>query len=155
MSDAYPPAAFNFVVLFEPKSMNAGWAKSDVSFSEAGGIGPEMEVESYREGGENRYVHALPKGVKHPKLSLKRGVAPKDSELVRWCRTVLEGGLAKPIKTHNLGLYLLAGTGSPLRGWTFQNAYPTHWTVDNFSADKAAVAVEKIELSYATSARIF
>jgi phage tail-like protein len=155
MDDDYPPTSFNFVVLFEPVRFEAGWGKGDASFSEAGGIGPEMEVESYREGGENRFVHSLPKGVKHPKLTLKRGVAPKGSQLVKWCRTVLQGGLAKPIHTRNLGLYLLAADGSPLRGWTFQNAYPTHWTVDNFVADKNSVAVEKIELSYATSARDF
>ena len=32
-----------------------------------------MEIETVVEGGENRFVHRLPKPVKHPNLVLKRG----------------------------------------------------------------------------------
>lgn len=148
MTDDYPPPAFSFVVRFDGL-----WGRGDASFQEAGGIGPEMETDPYREGGENRFVHALPKGVKHPKLTLKRGVAPHSSQLVQWCSTVLQDGMGQLIETRNLTLYLLAADGAPLRGWSFQNAYPTHWTVDNFLADKNAVAVEKVEFSYATAVR--
>src|SRR3954464_11386045 len=60
--DEYPPAAFYFRVGFGAEQ------SGDAAFQEVGGIGPEMESESYREGGENRFLHSLPKGVKHPKL---------------------------------------------------------------------------------------
>jgi phage tail-like protein len=148
MSDEYPPTAFSFVVRFD-----AGWGRGDAAFQEAGGIGPEMETEPYREGGENRFMHALPKGVKHPKLVLKRGVAPDGSQLVQWCRDVLEEGMSKLLVTRNVTLYLTTADGKPLRGWSFDNAFPVHWTVDNFVADKGAVAVEKVEFNYATSTR--
>jgi len=144
----YPPAGFHFTVGFA-----GGWGGGDVSFQEVGGVGPEMEVEAYREGGENRFVHSLPKGVKHPKLTLKRGIADSRSELVTWCRDVLEGGLAQPITTRDVLLYLLDETGTPLRGWSFQGAYPCQWSVDPFQADKNAVAIEKIEMAYAASQR--
>ena len=144
----YPPAAFHFVVHF-----TRGGISSDTSFQEAGGIGSEMETEAYREGGENRFVHSLPKGVKHPKLTLKRGVAGRDSGLVQWCRSVLEGGMAQPIEPQDVSLYLLDEAGNPLRGWSFQNAYPSQWTIDAFAADKNAVAIEKIELTYAALVR--
>jgi len=144
----YPPAAFHFVVRF-----TAGWGLGDASFQEAGGIGPEMEIEAYREGGENRFVHSLPKGVKHPKLSLKRGIAGYQSQLVQWCRSVLEGGLSQPITTRNVTVYLLDQWGAPLRGWSFQNAYPANWSVEPFSAEKNSVAIEKVELAYAASRR--
>jgi phage tail-like protein len=144
----YPPAAFHFVVRF-----GSGWGRSDASFQEVGGIGPEMETESFQEGGENRFVHTLPKGVKHPKLTLKRGVADHDSQLVQWCRTVLEGGLAERIKPRDVFVYLLDAEGAPLRGWSFENAYPSHWTVDAFQADRNGIAIEKIELNYAVSTR--
>lgn len=148
MSDLYPPAAFQFAVGF-----GGGWGQSDASFQEAGGVGPEMEIEAYREGGENRFVHSLPKGVKHPKLTLKRGVAGYGSELVGWCRSVLEGGLSTPIVTKDMVLFLLDENGAPLRAWSFQNAFPSHWSVDAFQADKNAVAIEKIEMTYTVSQR--
>ncbi|WP_293905385.1 phage tail protein [Phenylobacterium sp.] len=146
--DAYPPSAFYFRVSFGPST-----APEDASFQEVGGIGPEMEVESFREGGENRFVHSLPKGVKHPKLTLKRGVANRDSPLVAWCQSVLQGGLAERIKPQLVLIHLLDAEAKPLRSWSFENAYPTHWTVDEFRADKNAVAIEKIELNYAVSTR--
>ena len=148
MEDVYPPAAFYFRVSF-----GAGWGGADTSFQDVGGIGPEMETEAYREGGENRFVHALPKGVKHPKLTLKRGLASYDSQLVQWCRSTLEGGFAEVLTPRLILLYLLDADGKPLRGWSFENAFPTHWTVDEFSASKNALAIEKIELNYAVSAR--
>jgi phage tail-like protein len=126
---------------------------SDAAFQEVGGIGPEMETESYREGGENRFVHALPKGVKHPKLTLKRGIAPFASPLVTWCRDVLEGGLGVRIVPQLVHVDLLNAAAEPLRSWTFENAYPAHWTVDAFQAERGSVAIEKIELNYAVSSR--
>jgi phage tail-like protein len=148
MSD-YPPVAFSFKVVIGVRGPDV-----DAAFQEASGIGPQMEIEAYREGGENRFVHSLPKGVKHPTLTLKRGVASKNSRLVQWCKSVLEGGLDEPILPQDIQVQLLDETGTDiLREWSFQNAYPTHWTVDPFQADKSAVAIEKIELSYAASTR--
>lgn len=150
MTDYYPPAAFHFEVRFA-----AGWGAGDASFQEVGGIGPEMTTEEYREGGENRFTHALPTGVKHPKLNLKRGIAGKDSQLVQWCKAVLEGGLGQPIVTRDLSLVLLDESGDALRYWKFVNAFPSHWSVDSFQADKNAVAIEKVELIYSASERRF
>src|ERR1051325_4726964 len=116
--DVIPPRGFYFKVSFEPAMGDA-----DAAFQEVGGIGPEMEIEAYREGGETRFVHSLPKGVKHPKLTLKRGVAPFDSELVTWCRDVLEGDLGQRIATKTVNVDLLAEPTRSLRSWSFQNAY--------------------------------
>ena len=146
--DLYPPASFQFVVRF-----GSLWGRSDASFQEVGGIGPEMETQPYREGGENRFMHMLPTGVKQPKLSLKRGLAAYDSQLVQWCRSILEGGLAERITTRDLFVYLLDENNAPLRGWSFENAYPSHWAVDPFQAERSAVAIEKIDLNYAASTR--
>ena len=99
------------------------------------------------------FVHALPKGVKHPKLTLKRGVARFDSQLVKWCRDVLEGDLGQRIRPKTVQVDLLAEPNLPLCSWSFQNAYPAHWTVEPFQAEKNALAIEKIELNYAVSTR--
>lgn len=143
-----PPAAFYFTVTFGTAPQDA-----DSSFREVSGIAPEMETESVVEGGENRYVLALPKAVKNPKLVLKRGIAPNSSRLLMWCQAALEGGLTQPIFPKQIHLFLLDGLGSPLRVWSFDNAYPVKLEVEPFNATKNEVAVEKIELSYAFSKR--
>lgn len=144
----YPPLGFYFRVTFDEK-----FDGEDAAFQEVGGIGPEMETESYREGGENRFVYALPKGVKHPKLTLKRGIASFESKLVTWCRETLEGDLIKKIERRTVRVELLSGPDKPLRGWSFEHAYPAHWSVDPFQSDKNGFAIEKIELNYTSSKR--
>ena len=145
---ADPPTAFHFAVRF------AGEGKDvDSSFQEVSGIGPEMEVEAYSEGGENRFQHQLPKGVKFQRLALKRGVMPSDSKLAKWCRDTLEGGLAVALKPGDIEVHLLDGEGKTIRQWSFANAFPVHWTVDPFVSSRNELAIEKIELAYAWSQR--
>jgi phage tail-like protein len=145
--DGYPPPAFYFRVDFDGSA-----GISDVSFQEVSGISSEIDVESVVEGGENRYVHRLPKGVSHPKLILKRGIANNNSGLMKWCRSVLEQ-FKTPIEPKALQVKLLNGSGDPIRSWTITGAYPVKWEVGNLNSTKNEVAIETIELSYATHTR--
>jgi phage tail-like protein len=144
----YPPSAFYFQVSC------GGSCDADTSFQEVSGIGPQIETEAVVEGGENRFVHNLPKAVKHPRLMLKRGVADGKSDLVQWCRSVLEGGFIERIKPRLLEVSLLDEDGKPLRRWSFDSAYPVQWEVEPFNSTKNEVALEKIELCYAFSKRV-
>lgn len=144
---AYPLPAFYFKLVF-PKAPG-----KDTAFQEVSGIGSELAVQEVVEGGENRFVHRLPKGVKHPFLSLKRGIAKIDSPVVKWCKDVLEGDLVKPIETQDISVYLLDHNHNTVRGWSFANAFPVKWEIDSFNSTKNDVAIEKIELSYDYSVR--
>lgn len=146
----YPQAtAFHFCVTFGTSAADA-----DASFLEVSGIGPEIETEALPEGGENRYTLQVPKAMKHPKLMLKRGIAPLDSRLVTWCQGALEGGWIKPIFPKQMHVFLLDPEGQALRAWSIENAWPVHWEVEAFNATRNELAFEKIELSYAGSKRI-
>jgi len=144
----YPPSAFFFRVVF------AGNDSSDTSFQDVSGIGAEMDTEDLVEGGENRFVHRLPKGIKHPKLVLKRGIAEMDSPLVKWCMAILDGEFIQPIETKTIDIHLLNEKNEPLRAWSLTNAYPLNWEIENFNSTKNEVAIEKIELSYNSSNRV-
>jgi phage tail-like protein len=98
-------------------------------------------------------VYRLPKSVKHPKLVLKRGIATKNSPLVKWCKSVLEAGFIAPIETVMLRVFLLNEDKDPIRAWDFADVYPVKWEVDPFNSTKNEVAIEKIELSYTCSSR--
>lgn len=144
----YPPSAFYFQVIFD------GDTSIDTSFQEVSGITAELATESVNEGGENNFVHQLPKEIKHGNLELKRGIASMSSPLVAWCKEVMEGGFAVPIVPKLINVYLLNENGEPLRGWEFSNAYPVKWEVEGFNSTKNEVAIEKIVLSYTRSNRI-
>lgn len=148
-SDVYPPSAFYFKVVF-----GATLGLTDTSFQEVSGISAEIETENLVEGGENRYVHTLPKGVKHPFLELKRGIAPLTSPLVVWCRAVFEMDFMTPIVAQPIIVQLMNENKMPVRAWSFANAYPVKWDVENFSSTKNEVVIEKIVLSYTYSNRL-
>lgn len=142
------PAAFYFTV-----SVNSSSSGPDSSFQEVSGIELTMEVDELREGGENRFVHQLPTGVKQKHLTLKRGVAPESSPLVGWCKSTLEEGLSVAIELATVEVKLLDEKANPLRGWSFTNAYPVRWEIDAFNSTKNEVALETIELAYQTVVR--
>ena len=106
----YPPPAFHFAVTFGSNAKDA-----DGAFREVSGLGLDMDVETVVEGGQNAFVHQLPKAVKHPRLVLSRGIATMESRLLLWCQAVLEGGLAQPIHPKQLHVFLLDEEGGPLR----------------------------------------
>jgi phage tail-like protein len=147
-SGGYPPTAFYFSVV-----CGGTRDSGDSSFQEVSGIGPEMETESYAEGGENRFVYQLPKTIKHPKLILKRGIAKISSPLVEWCMTVLEGGFSDSIEPKLLNVYLLNESADPIRSWSFADAYPVQWEIEGFNSTKNQVAIETIKINYTYSKR--
>jgi phage tail-like protein len=146
--EALLPVAFQFSVTFTGSPHIA-----EAAFREVSGIGAELELETVVEGGENRFVHQLPKGVRHTRLVLKRGIAPRRSTLVGWCRDTLEAGLAVRLVPRHVRVSLIDKDGNPLRAWKFEHAYPAKWSVDGFDSTKNQVALEIIELAYARSTR--
>lgn len=144
----YPLPAFYFTVTF-----GNGSQVPDASFTEASGISLEMETESVIEGGENRFVHQLPKGVKHGNLVLKRGIGMLNSPLVKWCKEVLEGDFIKMIVPQTIIVKLNGAEGEVLRAWALMNAYPVKWSVGAFESSKNEVAIETMEFAYTFSKR--
>jgi phage tail-like protein len=147
--DFYPPPAFHFAVTFGANAKDA-----DGAFREVSGLGPEMEIETVIEGGQNAFVHQLPKAVKHSRLVLTRGIATLESRLLLWCQSILERGLERPIYPKQLHVFLLDEEGGPLRVWSVQNAYPVKWSAEAFQSMRNEVAIERIELAHTGSIRL-
>jgi phage tail-like protein len=148
VADFALPVAFHFTV-----AVDGAGDDVDAAFQEVSGLEAEMEVESVVEGGENRFVHRLPKAVKHPNLVLKRGVAPSGRGLAQWCAEVLEKDFSAPIKPRGVTVSLCDEDGDPLRTWAIAGAFPVKWSVGGFDAMKNAMAIETIELAYRTLKR--
>jgi len=141
--DDYPPPAFSFKVVFSASS-----GKFDTSFQDVSGIKATIEAETYNELGENNYALQLPKSPTYTNLVLKRGIADLHSPLVKWCRSIFEGDFTKPIKPMPVQVHLIGKDRTPVRSWSFSNAYPVSWEVESFNSSKNEVAIEVIELRY-------
>lgn len=148
MQDFSLPVAFQFLVTIQDANL-----PQDMAFAEVSGLDVEIEIETVVEGGENTFVHRLPKGAKHSNLVLKRGIADASNGLASWCKEVLEGGLVKQIKPRNILISLCDQNNAPVRSWAFSNAYPVKWSTGGLDASKNAIAIETIEFAYHTIER--
>ncbi len=140
MSGYYPPIGFHFKVEFQGIQNT-----SDIRFQSVSGINAAVpNSETYQEGGENRFTHRLPQRASYENLVLKRGLLI-GSDLIEWFRQAVEDFRFTPT---NVSVSLLNGKHEALERWTFYNAWPTKWNIDGFDAEKAAIVVETVELSY-------
>ena len=120
---------------------------------EVSGLARDFETTEVVEGGENRFVHQLPEPAKHANLTLKRMVVPDDAPLVQWVRDKLEGDFTKPIAPREIDIALLDVNQTVQAQWIAANAYPVKWSIGNFDAMKNELAIETLELAYATLQR--
>ncbi|MEZ4827096.1 MAG: phage tail protein [Bacteroidia bacterium] len=137
----YPPVGFHFSVVFQLVPSVPG----DIKFQEVSGLSVDMEMESYVEGGENRFTHQLPTRTRFSDLILKRGIAPVSSGVFLWARNAIELFEFQPA---NLTVSLLNDKHAPVASWYVVNAIPRRWEVSAFNAEQSSVVIETMTLSY-------
>lgn len=139
MSDYYPPWGFYYQVKFGDIQN-----KNDARFQTVSGLSVEYDMEEYKEGGENRFVHKLPVRTKYADLALKRGMLT-DSEVIKWFLNALRDREFKP---KDVSIILMNEKSEPLRTWNVSHAVPRKWVVSDLNANENSVVIETMELSY-------
>lgn len=142
MAEFYPPVSFYYQVSFN----GIGGKSIDTRFQSVSGLAAEVQTETYKEGGENRFEHILPVRSSYTDLTLKRGLA-KDSDLIRWFTDTFDTMQVEPV---TLDIILLNEEGDPLVSWNVVHAWPKKWSVSDFDAETSAIAIETLELHYRT-----
>jgi phage tail-like protein len=110
-------------------------------FSEVSGLQAETQVEEYREGGVNDFIHRLPKETRYQNITLKRGITDSDA-LWKWHQNVVNGRVVRKSGY----IILLDSEGNETWRWSFIDAYPTKWVGPDLKGDSSTVAFETIEL---------
>jgi phage tail-like protein len=131
-----PYLSYNFAVEIEGLVVGG--------FSEVSGLQSEIEVQDYREGGLNQYVHRRAGPTKYPaNLVLKKGVTDVRT-MWNWYYSVAQGS----IQRKNLSVLLLDSTGQEKLRWNFEQAYPVKWVGPDLRGTSSEVAVESVELAH-------
>lgn len=149
MADLPNPTAFSFLVSFV--SEDAKFA--ELAFQEVSGLDSGQMAESQPGGGENRFVHDLPKQAKKPNLKFKRAQTGKNGAMVNWCRSSIEGNLALQIEAKDLTISLLDAEGTLVARWLAKRAFPIKWNLGAFDAMKNELVIETVEFGYDQIAR--
>lgn len=140
MAVTYPPVNFYFRVEFT----GIGDKDLDNRFQSVAGLSVDLQTESIKEGGENRFEHVLPVRSNYQNLTLKRGLIV-DSQIITWCTDVFENLIIRPV---DMTISLLNRTGEPLMTWSVKQAWPKKWSVSDLDAEGGKIAVETMELEY-------
>jgi phage tail-like protein len=136
----YPLTGFHFLVQFELSPTQDG----DTRFQEVTGLSVDVNLDTYNEGGENRFIHRLPGRSKSSDLILKRGLTT-NSGLTAWCADALQNFNYQPT---NLTVSLLDETHQPVLSWYVVNAFPIKWEIGGFNAEQSQIVIETITLRY-------
>jgi phage tail-like protein len=113
-------------------------------FMEAKGLGADLEVTAYPEGGVNDHVHLLPVRHSWTRISLRRGVV-RDGGLWSWYMA----GLTQSLGARRDGaVILLTPSGTPAMTWMFHAGLAAKWVGPELNAMSNAVAVETLEIAH-------
>lgn len=130
-----PYQTFNFAVEIEGLLVGG--------FTEVSGLESDIEIEEYREGGVNGFVHKLPGLTRHSNLTLSHGLTSL-STLWNWYHDMTLG----VIHRKNGTIMLLDPQQVPVMWWNFRNAVPVRWSGPRFDAASDEVGVESLELAH-------
>jgi phage tail-like protein len=109
--------------------------------SRVSGLGADIEVEEYREGGVNGFIHKFPKVTKNPNLVLEGGITTS-TELYDWFRQIVTGNIEKKIVT----ITLFDQQKTPKRSWSYKNCFPISWKGPELKSDSNTMAFQSLEI---------
>lgn len=112
-------------------------------FSECTGIEMSMQVEEYKEGGNNGSARKFPGAVSHGNLTLKKGIGTS-SVLWDWHYGFVVG----KGKRRDGIIALLDERFVPTTIWYFRNGLPVRYGGPAMDATQNTVAIEVIEISH-------
>jgi phage tail-like protein len=113
-----------------------------VAFSECTGLGSQVEVIEYREGGDPTRVRKLPGRVCFPDIVLKWGVTDS-RELYDWHLAVIKGNVVRK----NGSVVLIDETGREKMRWNFFAAWPSKWEGPSLNAATGGIAIETLTIT--------
>jgi len=111
-------------------------------FMECTGLGSQVEVVEYREGGDHATLQKLPGRVSYPDITLKWGITDSQ-DLYKWHLAVIQGKLERKAGS----VVLLDRQSQEKLRWHFFNAWPSKWTGPTLSAKGNDVAIEELTLT--------
>jgi phage tail-like protein len=117
-------------------------AKTVGAFASIRGLEMEVDYLEHREGGLNTTVHRLPGQIRYPNLVFSQGLT-KQGALEEWLSS---GGIQPQCTT--VVVTLCNPGGSPVRSWSFADAYPVRWTGPSLDAGGGSLAGEELEIAH-------
>lgn len=105
------------------------------------GLSIEYDVEEYREGGVNDFVHHIPGRARYGKVTLTRYLDSQSGTVAAWLSSVQTS-----LKRQTAQIAVLDPAGETVTQWNLTGAFPVKWTGPRLEAGSNDVAIEQLEL---------
>jgi phage tail-like protein len=131
---ADPGLALRFKVTIDGQHELGNWHKCD-------GLNVEYDIQEYREGGQNGYVHRLPGRAKYENVKLTRPVDSSTMSVAGWLASIqlrVVRGTAQ--------ITVLDPSGEELAEWILIEVFPVRWSGPSLDVNGNQVAMETLEL---------
>jgi phage tail-like protein len=115
-------------------------------FTECSGFETKIDVEEYKEGGVNDFVHKLPGRQSFGNITLKRGMTAS-VELWDWLNR-LSLSTTKKDEKKDISVVVYDGQGGEKFRWNLTKAYPVKWSSPTMQTDQSSILVESLELTF-------
>ncbi len=144
-----PVLGYNFAVTLIDSSSVLAQALLGVQlapmagFSECSGLEASLDIEEYKEGGNNGTTLKFPTRATWTNLMLKRGIAVSE-DLWQWHYDFAEG-----VGSRRDGIIALMNDQQvPVRVWMFLRGIPIKWRGPVLNAAQSQVALEELEIAH-------
>ncbi len=128
--------SLRFQVTIDHQVELGNWTKCE-------GLSVEWEMQEYREGGLNEYVHRLPGRRKYQNIKLTRPLDQGSAKVAAWISKG-EG----PAAGHTAQIAILDSEGTSIADWDVIDVWPARWTGPNMDVNGKDVAIETLELAH-------
>jgi phage tail-like protein len=144
-----PVRTYNFLIALMDSGSSMSVAPADLTaspqggFSECTGLETTLEVEDYREGGNNAGVLKFPSRNTWMNLHLRRGVTTS-ALLWKWYYEFVQG---KGKRRDGL-IILQNDERQPIKVWQFIRGIPVKYAAPSMNANTTQVAIEELEIAH-------
>ncbi|MFC8839484.1 phage tail protein [Streptomyces griseoincarnatus] len=113
------------------------------AFHTCSGMGAEVEIETYAEGGNNGFTHNLPGRVTWSNITLTRPVTKDTAKIARWLDETL-----KRVEAKDGEIVALKPDLTRIISWQVFGIVPVRWQGPSFDPSSSEAAVETLEIAH-------
>ncbi|AWL38123.1 MULTISPECIES: phage tail protein [Streptomyces] len=113
------------------------------AFHTCSGLGAEVEMEQYAEGGNNGFAWQLPGRITWTNITLTRPVTADTTKIARWLNEIIQR-----VEPKDGEIVALRPDLSPIISWQVQGIVPVRWQGPSFDPANSQAAVETLEIAH-------
>ncbi|GAA1879377.1 phage tail protein [Streptantibioticus ferralitis] len=113
-------------------------------FATCSGLGAQVEIEQYAEGGNNGFSWQLPGRITWSNITLTRAVTADTTKIARWLDEIV-----RRVEPKDGEIVALRPDLSRIVSWQVLGIVPVRWQGPSFDPGNSQAAVETLEIAHA------